>query len=252
MGYSADKSPLIGHLAGPIRRLKPLGAQRQEKCGPNHLTREGLHATTPRCDGVVILGSDRCLDAPPERPAGWAAALLGSRHRDRPDPAAPLPSPAAPGRRVPARVVRDDAPQRGSYPVASGATPSCATSRTSRLASTMPDRRSSHLLGRCSIDVGAPEIREHQAAPGQARAHRANESTGQVDQQWRRRALAAKRRLRCAGAADPRACASRIPNSLAASRIEATLRGCSGMPVILNGHLPTFRPPTTRYAATRR
>ena len=50
MGYSADKSPLIGHLAGPIRRLKPLGAQRQEKCGPNHLTREGLHATTP-CRG---------------------------------------------------------------------------------------------------------------------------------------------------------------------------------------------------------
>ena len=50
MGYSADKSPLIGHLAGPIRRLKPLGAQRQEKCGPNHLTREGLHATTPLID----------------------------------------------------------------------------------------------------------------------------------------------------------------------------------------------------------
>ena len=46
-GIFGDKSPLIGHLAGPIRRLKPLGAQRQEKCGPNHLTREGLHATTP-------------------------------------------------------------------------------------------------------------------------------------------------------------------------------------------------------------
>ena len=51
MGYSADKSPLIGHLAGPIRRLKPLGAQRQEKGGPNHLTREGLHATTPLLTG---------------------------------------------------------------------------------------------------------------------------------------------------------------------------------------------------------
>ena len=60
MGYSADKSPLIGHLAGPIRRLKPLGAQRQEKCGPNHLTREGLHATTPR----------RAW-ASPRRRAGW-------------------------------------------------------------------------------------------------------------------------------------------------------------------------------------
>ncbi len=35
-----------------------------------------------------------------------AAALLGSRHRDRPSPAAPLPSPAALGRRVPARPVR--------------------------------------------------------------------------------------------------------------------------------------------------
>ena len=37
MGYSADKSPLISHLAGPLRRLEPLGAQRQEKCGPNRL-----------------------------------------------------------------------------------------------------------------------------------------------------------------------------------------------------------------------
>ena len=37
MGYSADKSPLIGHLAGPLRRLEPLVAQRQEKCGPNRL-----------------------------------------------------------------------------------------------------------------------------------------------------------------------------------------------------------------------
>ena len=41
MGYSADKSPLIGHLAGPLRRLKPLGAQRQEKCGPNRPTPTG-------------------------------------------------------------------------------------------------------------------------------------------------------------------------------------------------------------------
>ena len=69
-----------------------------------------IRATTP-CDGVGVLGSDRCLDARPERPARRAAALLGSRHRDRPDPATPLPSPAAPGRRVPARPVRDDAPR---------------------------------------------------------------------------------------------------------------------------------------------
>ena len=33
--------------------------------------------STRRCDGVGVLGRDRCLDAPPEWPAGWAAALLG-------------------------------------------------------------------------------------------------------------------------------------------------------------------------------
>ena len=62
MGYSADKSPLIGHLAGPLRRLKPLGAQRQEKCGPNHLTREGLHATTPSLVNAVPIpmGVETC------------------------------------------------------------------------------------------------------------------------------------------------------------------------------------------------
>ena len=42
---------------------------------------------------MVVRGGDRCLDARPERSAGWAAALLGSRHRDRPDSAAALPSP---------------------------------------------------------------------------------------------------------------------------------------------------------------
>ena len=60
MGYSADKGPLIGHVAGPIRRLKPLGAQRQEQCGPHHLTRKGLHATTPR-NVASILDSAREL-----------------------------------------------------------------------------------------------------------------------------------------------------------------------------------------------
>ena len=33
--------------------------------------------STRRCDGVVVRGGDRCLDARPERPAGWAAAVLG-------------------------------------------------------------------------------------------------------------------------------------------------------------------------------
>ena len=54
MGYSADKSSLIGHFAGPTRRLEPLGAQRQEKGGPNHLTREGLHATTPMIASMPV------------------------------------------------------------------------------------------------------------------------------------------------------------------------------------------------------
>ena len=71
MGYSADKSPLIGHLAGPIRRLKPLGAQRQEKCGPNHLTREGLHATTPE-----FLASHRESTALGVGQAKWTWATL--------------------------------------------------------------------------------------------------------------------------------------------------------------------------------
>ena len=46
--------------------------------------------STRRCDGVVVRGGDRCLDARPERPAGRAAAVLGSRDRDRPDPATPV------------------------------------------------------------------------------------------------------------------------------------------------------------------
>ena len=32
--------------------------------------------STRRCDGVVVRGGDRCLDARPERPAGWAAGRL--------------------------------------------------------------------------------------------------------------------------------------------------------------------------------
>ena len=52
MGYSADKSPLIGHLAGPLRRLEPLGAQRQEKCGPNRPTPTGYSCNNaPRMAG---------------------------------------------------------------------------------------------------------------------------------------------------------------------------------------------------------
>ena len=52
-------------------------------------------ALVRRGDVTLWLSSEanRCLDAPPERPPRRAAALLGSRHRDRPDPAAPLSSP---------------------------------------------------------------------------------------------------------------------------------------------------------------
>ena len=70
--------------------------------GPSHIQDErsrgelaGLQPgprSTWRCDGVGVLGGDRRLDTPPERPAGRAAALLGSRHRDRHDHAALLPS----------------------------------------------------------------------------------------------------------------------------------------------------------------
>ena len=70
-------------------------------------------ALVRRGDVTVWVSSNAIAawDARPEWPAGRAAALLGSRHRDRPDPAAPLPSPAAPSRRIPARPVRDDAPR---------------------------------------------------------------------------------------------------------------------------------------------
>ena len=70
MGYQADKSPLIGHLAGPTRRLEPLGAQRQEKGGSNHLIREGLHATTPRAAARL-----RSLRSPSEAPASCRLPL---------------------------------------------------------------------------------------------------------------------------------------------------------------------------------
>ena len=60
MGYSADKSPLIGHLAGPIRRLEPLGAQRQEKCGPNRPTPTGYSCNNA---GGLRRGNEMCGDA---------------------------------------------------------------------------------------------------------------------------------------------------------------------------------------------
>ena len=54
MGYSADKSPLIGHLAGPLRRLEPLVAQRQEKCGPNRPTPTGYSCNNAPINRHVV------------------------------------------------------------------------------------------------------------------------------------------------------------------------------------------------------
>ena len=54
MGYSADKSPLISHLAGPLRRLEPLGAQRQEKCGPNRPTPTGYSCNNAQSQCWVV------------------------------------------------------------------------------------------------------------------------------------------------------------------------------------------------------
>ena len=66
MGYSADKSPLLGHLAGPLRRLEPLGAQRQEKCGPNRPTPTGLHEDVEDVT-VLIHGAPQVLLATLDR-----------------------------------------------------------------------------------------------------------------------------------------------------------------------------------------
>ena len=106
------------HFSGPSRRSHTTGMK--SKVHPRYKTKYRVanwaaynQALVRRGDVTVWVSteSDRCLDARPEWPAGRAAALLESRHRDRPDPAAPLPSPAAPSRRIPARSVRDDAPR---------------------------------------------------------------------------------------------------------------------------------------------
>ena len=96
-------------------------------------------ALVRRGDVTVWLSAEAIAAWTPgrERSAGWAAALLGSRHRDRPDSAAALPSPAAPGRRVPARPVRDDAPRPRS-PRLYDALP--AQSAFAALSATGPDR----------------------------------------------------------------------------------------------------------------
>ena len=52
------KSALIGHLAGPLRRLEPLVAQRQEKCGPNRPTPTGYSCNNAarQPDGGLVRG----------------------------------------------------------------------------------------------------------------------------------------------------------------------------------------------------
>ena len=91
MGYSADKSPLIGHLAGPLRRLEPLGAQRQEKCGPNRPTPTGYSCNNAlqRHDGLhrpviafdLALGH-RVIRGPADVPQAVGLKVCGQVPRD--------------------------------------------------------------------------------------------------------------------------------------------------------------------------
>ena len=78
MGYSADKSPLIGHLAGPLRRLEPLGAQRQEKCGPNRPTPTGYSCNNALASPAVNRTQKNDKDA-----AEWLPALNQCWFADR-------------------------------------------------------------------------------------------------------------------------------------------------------------------------
>ena len=101
-----------------LRRSHTTGMQ--SKVHPTYKTKYRVanwptynQALVQRGDVTVWVSSEAIAAWTPGRSGrrGRAAALLGSRHRDRPDPAAPLPSPAAPSRRIPARPVRDDAPR---------------------------------------------------------------------------------------------------------------------------------------------
>jgi putative transposase len=106
------------------------GSSRQRPSGPHYGDEvEGasqLQNTVPRCElgdlqrgpraarrsDVVVGTRDGCrLDTTPERHARRAAAVLRCRDRDRLDPAASLPSPAPPGRRVPELAAGDDRPR---------------------------------------------------------------------------------------------------------------------------------------------
>ena len=51
MGYSADKSPLIGHVAGPIRRLKPLGSQ-----ASGEVLAKSPHPRGASCNNATLRG----------------------------------------------------------------------------------------------------------------------------------------------------------------------------------------------------
>ena len=90
--------------ASVLRQRGALGGRNRSACGSRSASPGTSPGTGPGC-------AMRGPAVPLERwflrlaiGTRWAAALLGSRHRDRPDPAAPLPSPATPGRRVPARA----------------------------------------------------------------------------------------------------------------------------------------------------
>ena len=94
-------------LLGTLRRSHT--AEMKSGPSPRSIGLGGLQPSprsTRRCDVVVVLIG---LDAPPERPAGWAAAVLGSRHRDRPPCDSSTISRCA--KPKDSCTVRDDAPQ---------------------------------------------------------------------------------------------------------------------------------------------
>ena len=105
-------------LLGTLRRGHTTGMK--SKVHPRYKTKyrvvnwAAYNRALVRCGDVTVwLSAEAIAGWTPRRSGrrGGQRALLGSRHRGRPDPATPLPSPAAPSRRVPARPVRDDAPR---------------------------------------------------------------------------------------------------------------------------------------------
>ena len=95
----------LARASGTLRKSHTTGMR--SKVHPTYKTKYRV-ANWPAYNRALVRRGDVTVWLSSE---AIAAALLGSRHRDRPDPATPLLSSGAPGRRVPARPVRDDAPR---------------------------------------------------------------------------------------------------------------------------------------------